>query len=138
MKIYNKKGFMRGIVTLLLCVFGILATFIKGFSVKLTILLVILFLFSITDLSRSFSRSAALEDIVADTDERDKYILLKTSHKSLQILQAINFIITIFLMIIYSLTRNNVLLGAFILSSIYITICFIVTLITNIYYEKHE
>lgn len=138
MKVYNKKGLISGIITLIISILGVLAIFIKGFSVNLAILSIILFLFSIADLSRSFSRTASIEDILADTDERNKYILLKTSYKSMQILQFINFIVTILLMVIYYITKSSICLGAFILSGINITICFIVTLVTNIYYEKHE
>lgn len=138
MTIYNKKGFVRGIITLMICIFGVIAILMKGFSLKLAILLMISFLFSITELSRSLSRTASLEDKIADTDERDKYILLKTSHKSIQILQVIYFVMLILLMVLYAITKNSICLGAFILSGINVTICFIVTLITNIYYEKHE
>lgn len=138
MAVYNRKGFVRGIITLVICIFGMLAIFIRGFSLKLAILLIISFLFAITELSRSFSRTASLEDKLADTDERDKYILLKTSHKSMQILQVIYFVIAILLMVLYAITKNSICLGALVLSGINITICFIVTLVTNTYYEKHE
>ena len=138
MTIYNKKGFVRGMITLMICIFGVIAIFMRGFSLKLAILLIISFLFSITELSRSFSRTASLEDILADTDERNTYILLKTSHKSMQILQVINFIVTILLMVLYGITKNSICSGALILSGANITICFIVTLAANIYYEKHE
>ena len=138
MKIYNKKGFISGIVWLSICLVGIFAMAVKGFSLKLTLWTLLLFLFSIASISRSFSKASSLEDLLADTDERDRYILLKTANKSLQIFGWINFAVTISLMIIYAITKNNYLLGAFILSSLYITIIFIVTLCTNIYYEKHE
>lgn len=138
MKIYNKKSFANGILDLTICILGIVALIVKGFTLKLSIPVLLLLLFSITSLKRSFSRTASVEDIIKDTDERDKYILLKTSHKSMQILEYINFIVAITFMIIYAITKNNVCLGAFIISGSYITIGFIVTLITNIYYEKHE
>lgn len=138
MKIYNKKGFFRGLVCFTIFILGITAMFTKGFTVKLSILSTLLFLFAITDLSRSLSKTASLEDLLADSDERDRYILLKTSHKSLQILKTIDITLTILFMIGYAITKNNILLGAFIITSIYITVTFIVTIAVNIYYEKHE
>lgn len=138
MKIYNKKGFIRGLICLCTCIFGLGTLFLIKFSVKLTILSAIMFLFSITDLTRSFSKTSTLEDILADDDERDKYIVLKTSHMTLQILEGINYALTILFMVIYAVTKNNIFLVAFILTSAYITINLIVYLFTNIYYEKHE
>ena len=138
MKIYNKKGFLRGLICLFVCIFGIITLFLHGFSIKLTILTTILFLISITDLTRSFSKTATLEDILADNDERDKYIALKTSHKTLQILEGINFTLTILFMVVYAITKKNIFLGAFVLTSAYITINLVVYLFSNMYYEKHE
>lgn len=138
MKIYNKKGFISGLFTLLVCIIGGISVVLKGVSIKMSILLPILFLFSITEMRRSLSKAKSKEDLIKNEDERDKYILLKTSQKSLKILEGINMIIVIISMISYAVTKNIFLMGIFVLSSVYITLIFVVELATNIYYEKHE
>ncbi len=63
MRIYNKKGFVSGIITLLLCVVGVITVILKGPSIKLVILLPFLLLFSLTEIRRSLSKSMSKEDI---------------------------------------------------------------------------
>ena len=137
MRIYNKKGFVSGIITLLLCVVGVIAVILKGPSIKLVILLPFLLLFSLTEIRRSLSKSMS-KDIIKNNDERDKYILLKTSYKSLEILRSINFIVIMLSMILFAVTKSEFVLGIFVVSSIYMTLNFLVELAVNIYYEKNE
>ncbi len=111
MRIYNKKGFVSGIITLLLCVVGVIAVILKGPSIKLVILLPFLLLFSLTEIRRSLSKSMSKEDIIKNNDERDKYILLKTSYKSLEILRSINFIVIMLSMILFAVTKVNLYLA---------------------------
>lgn len=138
MKCYNKKGFISGVFGLLLCIVGIFSVILKGLSIKMSISIPLLFIYSITQIVRSFLKIAAKEDLIKSNDERNKYIELKTSHKTLEILSNINIIVMILSMISYAVTKNIFLLSIFILSSIYFTLNFIVELATNIYYEKHE
>lgn len=107
-------------------------------SIKLAILLPFLLLFSLTEIRRSLSKSMSKEDIIKNNDERDKYILLKTSYKSLEILRSINFIVIMLSMILFAVTKSEFVLGIFVVSSIYMTLNFLVELAVNIYYEKNE
>ena len=84
------------------------------------------------------SKSMSKEDIIKNNDERDKYILLKTSYKSLEILRSINFIVIMLSMILFAVTKSEFVLGIFVVSSIYMTLNFLVELAVNIYYEKNE
>lgn len=138
MKIYNKKGFISGTIGLCLSLLGFTLMFIKDFSVKSLLLFLFLLIFSATEFYRSLSKSKTIEDLTINNDERDKYIQLKTSHKSLQIIGTINFIISIVLMIAYGITKNKAMIPAIIITTAYITIFFVVQLCTNIYYENHE
>lgn len=138
MKIYNKKGFIRGLSYLVIFLISLFCILFKDSSLKLLVLSTIIFLFSVTDLSRSVSKTSSLDDITEENDERDRFIIMKSSKKTMDIMIKLNFILTILFMILYGVTKNNILLGAFLVSSSYITINFLVILITNIYYEKHE
>ena len=138
MKIYNKKGFISGVSFLLVCILGIFSVILKGISVDMVILVPLLLIWSVGEITRSFSKTATKEDLIKNDDERNKYINLKTSHKSLQILRNINMAVMIVSMFSYAVTKNIFLLGIFVLSSIYFTLNFVVELATNIYYEKHE
>lgn len=138
MMIYNKKGFISGIIFLIICIIGLVSVILKGLSLKMGILLPILFLFSITEIKRSLSKSASKEDITAANDERDQYIILKTSHKVLQIINAINYIMVLTSMVMYAVTKNQLWLNWLILSAAYFTVLFVTVISVNIYYEKHE
>jgi len=137
MKIYNKKGFISGSLGILLSLTGFILMFFKDISIKSIIVLSLVLLFSIIKFIGSLSQSKTSKDIVISNDERDKFIQLKTSHKSLEILGVLNFIITIILMIVYGITKNKMFIPAILITSAYITISFILLFITNIYYEKH-
>lgn len=137
MKVYNNKGFFLGVSYLLLSLIGFTLMFLKDFSIKSMVLYTFLFIFSIIQVSRSLSKSKTLEDFTINNDERDQYILLKTSHKTLEILHFINFVIAITLMIAYAITKNKMIIPAFLITNAYITLKFFISLCTTIYYEKH-
>lgn len=137
MKIYNKKGFICGLIGLLLSCADLTLMLVKEFSIKFLIMYLFLFVFSITEITRSLSKKKTIEDMTVNNDEREKYIQLKSSQKSFQIIEIINFTFSILFIIIYSITKNQVLIPFIIITSLYITISFIALLITNIYYERH-
>lgn len=138
MKIYNKKGFIKGLICLFISLFGIVSIVMRGFATNVLGLTTLIFLCAVTDISRSLSKPSTFEDIIMETDEREQYILLKSANKTLQILEGVFFLTTIALMVAYSVTNNRVLLVAFICSSGYITITFIIRFATNRYYEKNN
>lgn len=138
MKIYNKKSFISGIISLIICIIGLVSDSLNGLSIKMSILILLLFIFSITEIRRSLSKSASWEDIITAADEREQYVILKTSHKVLQIANVINYIISMMSMVIYAVTKNQFWLGWFILSAIYFTVLFVMEILINIYYDKHE
>lgn len=138
MKIYNKKGFISAITAFVLSMISFILLFIKEFSIKSLLISLILFVFSMNQFSRSLSRSKTLEDLTINNDERDKYIELKTSHKTLDILGIINFLITIALMTAYGITRNNLIVAGFIVTSSYMTIACIIRICCYFYYEKRQ
>ena len=114
MKIYNRKGFINGLIFLSICIVGVVAIILKGFSVKLSIIipiLFILFIYSIVGIRRSLLIDASREDIIENEDERAKYISLKTAGKLLEFLKVINMIVIILSMLSYAFTKNVFLLG---------------------------
>lgn len=64
MKIHDKKGLISGIVTLSICIMGVITIILKGLSVKLEIGIIILFLILITEIIRSFSETMSKENII--------------------------------------------------------------------------
>lgn len=137
MKIYNKKGFISGLIGLLLSWADLMLMLVKEFSMKYLIMGLFLFAFSITEITRSLSKKKTIEDMTINNDEREKYIQLKSSQKSFQIIEIINCTFLILFIIIYSITKKQVLIPFILITSLYITISFIALLITNIYYERH-
>lgn len=138
MKIYNKKQFTSGLISLMIFLMALISVILRGLSIKIIIIMPILLLFSITEIRISFSKDMSKKNLIENEDERAKYISLKTSHKSLKILQDINIVVVFISMILYAVTKSIFWMGAFILSSVYMTLIFAVELAANIYYEKHE
>ena len=138
MKIHHKRGFVRGVVFLTLGITVLLDIWAKGYHTRFGLVATLMFLLAAMDITRSFSKVSALEDSLADTDERDQYIIMKTARMALNILQSLNLGLTLLLMVLYSLTNSPMFLGAFILAAGYTVLSFIIILTANLYYEKHE
>ena len=83
MKIYNKKGFATG---MFLTVIGLamLATSIwTGFEVKGTILMAACLVFGVPFVTRSFSPAMSREDKLAELDERNRLVKLRSRSAAL-------------------------------------------------------
>lgn len=136
MKIYNRKGFFRGIVSVTIGILAFITLYLKGFSFFSLFSGVFLFLIGITEISRSFSKTATLQDKLQEEDERDFYVELKAGRKAFEIIQYINVISIISLIILFGITKKEVFAGLMIIPGLYFTINVILKVATFIYYEK--
>ena len=83
MKIYNKKGFATG-AFLTAIVLAIFATSIwTGFDVKGTILMAACLVLGATFLGRSLSHAMSREDKLAELDERNRLVKLRSKSAAL-------------------------------------------------------
>lgn len=91
MRIYNKKKFLFGVFMIILggasLVIGIIR---ESFDIKSAIIDALLLLIGLGDTARSLSRQMSREDMVAERDERNKLICLKSKSRAFQVTQVMS------------------------------------------------
>lgn len=94
MKIHNKKSFINvkseknfvyGIITTILAIVCLAVLLIK-FEWRFLIAGIFLFATAAVNYSIAFSKKGTLEDIAESTDERDVYVIMKSSRLALKLL----------------------------------------------------
>lgn len=143
MRIYNKKGFIWGVVWTILGGWTLVLDIMEPNDflpkqIKNVLLSALLIAIGIIGFIRAFSRKATQEDLIKEQDERNHLIMLKSKAKTLGILFWCLVIITIGGLVGYIITKNIAWGFTFIVSGLLITFYWIIYLITLVYYEKHE
>lgn len=78
MKIYNKKGLILGVLSLLFAIADVVMFFVDS-SKSSIILLIILTVTGIEEITRSLNKKSSIEDKNSE-DEREKFIFLKSGN----------------------------------------------------------
>ncbi len=143
MKIYNKKGFVLGVIWTFLAVWNIILDFSSPDSnslvqIKDSILSVFLLLLGITSFFRAFSKKATREDIIEQRDERNRLINYKSKSRMLDIAYSVLFVFMVCGMIGFKTTANMVWFAVFIIPGFLLGLFLIVEIFVKLYYERHE
>lgn len=85
-----------------------------------------------------FSKKKAEEDIIADEDERNKFVKLVSKARSLDIVEICCFVITVLFAIAFKSTGEMVFSGVILTSGFGIILIMLVKAITRLYYDKKE
>ena len=136
MKIYNRRGFITGIVQLLLSVFCLITLIVTGFDVKLMVLGIIIALLGITGVINSFSKEAARKERIDNDDERSQLVKMKAKAKSFDIVSACLFLAILTVMIAYGVTENQVFVPMVLCTGAALSVCWISHIITHFYYDS--
>ena len=136
MKIYNRRGFITGIVQLLLSVFCLITLIVTGFDVKLMVLGIIIALLGITGVINSFSKEAARKERIDNDDERSQLVKMKATAKSFDIVSAFLFLAILAVMIAYGVTENQVFVPMVLCTGAALSVCWISHIITHFYYDS--
>lgn len=143
MNIYNRKGFLLGIIWLIL---GAMMFIIKIRIPEDTLMgrikdigvAAVLMMLGVVSMTRSLSKKATREDQVEAMDERNHLIETKTKAKTLDILLGLIVIFIIAGMIGYMWSGNHAW-GLFVLvPAILIGVYWVTYLLVYLYYERHE
>lgn len=130
MKIYNKKMFASGVFMVALGIFNLVTNMIrKDVDVTAIILIVALFAFGFGSIVRSLSKKMTKKDILADLDERNRLIQLKSKSKSFQIMHTISFALMVILMVMGKVSVNK----EFIAMGIGVAFAFVISMFTEIF-----
>ena len=141
LKIYNKKTFYSGVISLILSIIAIITTAIKGISLnnlrnfKSIIIIVFLMMSGVYELHVSLNKKHSIE-YEKENDERMQFLELKAKSKVANIIFNFSLILTVVCMITLALT-HNVLVGGILIGISVIPIMMIVLeIIFLCYYDK--
>lgn len=139
MRIYNKKGFIFGLIWTLLGIWILITAFTAQESVTKDIVLAfILLAVGITSVCRALSKTASIEDYIEKNDERNKLIKLKAKARVLDLMVIFIMILMIIGIAGYIMTGNlswgYVFFGPLLIFGFY----WIVSIAMEIYYERKE
>lgn len=137
MKVKNRRGFIVGIITSMLCCASIVIYYIlkeQRFLVSSFLLISI----AIFNFCNAFSRKGIVEELHDSTDERDLYLTMKTSHILIKIMNYTLFTFTFLFIIAYSAWKNQSLLVIAITLCVIEIFLFVAYLLINTFLEKKE
>ena len=143
MKLYNKKGLLSGVFWFAVGVGGLVLEIVRPGSVRAVfirdiVLFSLLLLFSIRQIVRAFSASASRADFLAERDERNRYIKLKTGCTMFKVAEALLFIWVIGSAVAFGFTHDEIWTMAVIVSGLTLGLLFIIELFVGIHYEGKE
>ena len=139
MKLYYRKGLIRGLGITLLGVAFLLGDIFCFEEIEVNIIWsIIIIVGGICDCLRCFSKKKAEEDIIADEDERNKFVKLVSKARSLDIVEICCFVITVLFAIAFKSTGEMVFSGVILTSGFGIILILLVKAITRLYYDKKE
>ena len=138
MKIKSMRHFITGILCAILSSISLGVLIINGFSLKYFVSAILLIIFSLISFIYSFSVKGLEEEIRESIDERDSFVTMKSGHKTLQIANWLFYSIVMILISLYGFTKFYVFLISAMTLCAVIAILFILMIIVNLYYEKHE
>ena len=143
MKLYNKKGLLSGVFWFAVGVGGLVLEIVRPGSVRAVfirdiVLFSLLLLFSIRQIVRAFSASASRADFLAERDERNRYIKLKTGCTMFKVAEALLFIWVIGSAVAFGFTQDEIWTMAVIVSGLTLGLLFIIELFVSVHYENKE
>ena len=142
MKIYNKKGLIWGVfwtIGVLFCLYRDIVDphdFLPQ-QIKSVILSVLLLAMGVTGFVRAFSKRATIEDKTEERDERNKLVRLKGDAMVGNILFYVQMALMLAGVLAYAVTKKLVFGFLFLICGLNVSLCFILSIIFAVYYEKH-
>lgn len=137
MKVLNKRGFIIGITTAVLAIICFAAYFDYS-EQRLMMSGALLIALSAVNFIRAFSKKGVLEESAENADERDRYLVMKSSHLVVKIMNYVICCFTFVFIILYAIYKFPFfIIVAGTLCAVLI-LMFIVLMVVNIYLEKHE
>lgn len=142
MKIYNKKGFIFGILWTALGVSSLIISILSPDDflpkeIKNLVIAIVVILIGISGFYRAFSKKATREDKIQEQDERNRLLTLKTKSLTLKILYGCLALVAIGGLIAYELTNRTAWIDTIAVAGVLLGFMLLVEIVVSIYYEKH-
>lgn len=143
MKIYNKRGFVLGLIWSVMggWLFILSVTSADSASpkqIKNILASLVLLVVGLTDVIRAFFQKATRQDFIEEQDERNRFVYLKTKSKVLDIMVYVLTGSMVAGLIGYIITKNIAWGFVFLIPALLISLYWISFIIVNLYYDKHE
>lgn len=137
-RIKSKRNFATGVIATILSLvcFGILI-FVET-EKRFLMSGILLLAFAAWNYVIAFSNKGVLEEIERNSDERDYFIIMKSSHMAIKMLNYILCIGCFSSLIVYGAVRSDICMAVALTCCAVLIVLFLVVLGTNMYYEKHN
>ena len=136
MKIYSYKRLWSALLCFVIALAAIIVQFLKGFSIDLASLAVVILLIAFRDLSKSISKESVKKDLIEERDERNEMVAQRSDATAFKIVLNSSIVFEVLLIILYGFFKEPVLLPAILTLSVVIAISFASSIFSGIYYEK--
>lgn len=136
MKVKNKRAFVAAIITTILFVVCLIV-YINNSEMSFAVSSVLLLALSMVDFIRAFSKKGILEELAENADERDLYLVTKTSHFTIKIMTYILCCLTFILLLLYAAYKYQAFIIIACTLCAILVLMFTVYLCINIYLEQH-
>lgn len=137
MNIKNKRGFIAGVISIVLMVTSVII-YILNMETRFLIASVVLFVLGFINFNRAFSKKGILEEIKGSVDERDQYLTMRTSHLLVGITNYVLMTLIFIFLIAYGAWKSMFLLTIAITLCAVLCFLFLGYLTINIYLERNE
>lgn len=137
MKIKNKRALASGVIATAVGILA-LSAWAAGAGNRFLLAAVLLAALALVNYSRSLSQKGVLEELEQQADERDRYLVMKTSHILLQITNYVLCGATFLFLATYGAWKSPILLAVAITLCAILLFLFIGTLIINTRLEHQE
>ncbi|MBS4784667.1 MAG: hypothetical protein KH009_00975 [Clostridiales bacterium] len=136
MKIYNRKKFRSGGISVLLAVLLLLTTLWRGPELRRTVLMLLLFLLGLGEIARSLSRELSDQDLLEEADERNRLISLCARSRSLSITQWACLGLAVLFLLAGAVTGGSDLTGLGVGMALAYSVSMLGEIVSQIYYEN--
>lgn len=134
-RIKSEKNFVYGVIS---SVFSVMCLIILLIKLEWRFLAagILLLALSAVNFKKAFSRSGITEELSESADERDIYIIMKSSRSTLKILNYSLYAACLVSLMLYGLLKSQIYIAVAITLCAVIAALFLIMLFVNIYYDK--
>lgn len=136
LKVYNKKKFILSILGIIFSFFSLVMMILRDFELKQSILTLLIFLFSVSDIRKSISKSRTFQEKIEVTDERNNEIDSKSKALSFRICQLTVVLLEILFIILYGVYKLETFIWIMLVLGFIVFTTFISEFISGMYYDK--
>lgn len=138
MKIYNKQFFVIGLLFMVMNLFGLVVILLTGDSTQRIEYKIVIFLYGVMFVSKSFMKASSYPEIKKETDERERHVWFQSTSKTLDIVEFVGTMISGVTLIVYVVTKQRGWLLVCVVLSGYGALVELIRLATYRYYKRYE